>query len=124
MSSRSSSPRPFTTWQRTEGTEEEGEGGAGRAEESVRDARECGTPKETNEAPIVSSSRIVNLTFHAVVWASCLVLAALAPALVRAYAAHLERRTRTNADALMARLLSSRASSRPTEEPGSAGRAT
>jgi hypothetical protein len=47
----------------------------------------------------------VNLSGHVVVWVSALVLAASAPALVRAYAGYLERRTRARADALLATFL-------------------
>jgi len=50
----------------------------------------------------------VNLSFHAAIWGSCLVLAALAPAIVRVYASHLERRTRANADELLARFFAGR----------------
>ena len=48
----------------------------------------------------------MSLSFHIVVWVSVLFLSALAPTLVGAYAAYLERRSRARADALLARFLS------------------
>jgi hypothetical protein len=78
---------------------------------------------ETNEAPVARRSRIVNLSFHAAVWVSCLVLAALAPAIVRAYAAYLERRTRANADALVSRVLLNGSAPHREEQAEEASRA-
>jgi hypothetical protein len=78
----------------------------------MRDATFCGTPRGTHEAPAASQIFLVNLSSHAVLWVSCLVLAALAPTLVRAYAAHLERRTRANADALVRQFLAAGAAER------------
>jgi hypothetical protein len=96
----------------------------------MRDATGCGTPRGTHEAPVASRILLVTLSSHAVLWVSCLALAALAPTLVRAYAARLARRTKANADTLVRQFLaagSPETSATPATDDaarGGTGRAT
>ena len=50
----------------------------------------------------------MNLTGHVAVWLTAIALVGLASPLVRAYAAHLERRTRSRAEAVARRVLGER----------------
>ncbi len=63
----------------------------------------------------------MNLSGHVTVWVLAIVLAALAPMLVRAYAAYLERRTRARAEQVVARLLALRPAADPVDARPEAG---
>jgi hypothetical protein len=63
----------------------------------------------------------LNLSGHVTVWVLAIVLASLAPAIVRAYAGYLGRRTRARADRVVALLFAAPPGASPVDARAEAG---